>query len=74
MSEWWLYICERQGRLYVGITTNLNHRLEQHGNPNLLYKEGPFTRAEAAAREHQIKGWRREKKLALIEHGPEKAR
>ena len=69
MSIWWLYICEKRSELYVGITTNLKKRLKQHGNPELLYKEGPFTRSDAAAREKQIKGWRREKKLALIQKG-----
>jgi len=69
MSIWWLYICEKRSGLYVGITTNLKKRLKQHGNPELLYKEGPFTRSDAVAREKQIKRWRREKKLALIQKG-----
>jgi putative endonuclease len=69
MSIWWLYICEKRSGLYVGITTNLKKRLKQHGNPELLYKEGPFTRSDPVAREKQIKGWRREKKLALIQKG-----
>jgi predicted GIY-YIG superfamily endonuclease len=70
MSKWWLYICEKTGRLYVGITTDLDNRLRQHGNPPLLYKEGPLTREEAVLRERKIKGWSRAKKLQLIANGP----
>lgn len=72
MSMWWLYICEKAGRLYVGITTDLDNRLRQHGNPPLLYKEGPLTREEAVPRERKIKGWSRAKKLQLIANGPSK--
>ena len=72
MSKWWLYICEKKERLYVGITTDLDNRLRQHGNPPLLYKEGPLTRTEAVLRERKIKGWSRAKKLQLIANGPSK--
>jgi len=65
MPTWWLYLIEKRKRLYVGITTNLKKRLVQHGNPALLYAEGPLTREEATRREREIKGWRREKKLQL---------
>ncbi len=61
-------------KLYIGITTDLANRLKQHGNPKLLYKEGPLTREQAVVRERQIKGWRREKKLELIGKGPGKPR
>lgn len=71
MSEWWLYICEKKGRFYIGITTNLKKRLKQHGSPKLLYKEGPFEKGTAAKRERQIKKWSRDKKLKLIEKGQE---
>jgi putative endonuclease len=74
MSSWWLYICDKQGKMYIGITTDLANRLKQHQNPKLLYKEGPLTREKAVAREKQIKGWRREKKLELIAKGPGKPR
>jgi predicted GIY-YIG superfamily endonuclease len=39
MSEWWPYICQKKGRLYVGITTDLDHRLKQYGKPEPGYKE-----------------------------------
>jgi predicted GIY-YIG superfamily endonuclease len=54
MSGWWVYICEKNGLLYTGITTNLDRRLMQHGNPKLLHKEGPVTRDQAVNREKQI--------------------
>jgi predicted GIY-YIG superfamily endonuclease len=54
------------GLLYTGITTDLSHRMRQHG-ASLLHAE-PFQNKHAAARrEREIKGWRREKKLALIQ-------
>ncbi len=65
--------------LYVGCTNNLERRLEQHNNSKwgahytkirrpviLKYKEEFKTLKEARQRESEIKGWRREKKLALF--------
>lgn len=57
---------DKQGRFYVGITTDLKNRLRQHADAELLYKEGPLRMADAAARERQIKGWSRQKKLTLV--------
>jgi predicted GIY-YIG superfamily endonuclease len=62
---WWVYICERRRRLYVGITTDLKNRIRQHRG-TLLYRERYKTRVEAAKREREIKGWNREKNLSLI--------
>ena len=62
---WHVYICDRQGQLYTGITTDINHRMKQH-KAHLLYSESHENRESAAARERQIKGWTRSKKLALI--------
>jgi putative endonuclease len=62
---WHVYICDRNGRLYTGITTDLDHRMRQHG-AELLYSEAYPGKHEAARREREIKGWRREKKLDLI--------
>jgi putative endonuclease len=62
---WFLYICDRNGQLYTGITTDPDHRMKQHG-AHLLYLEQHQTEESAARREKQIKGWRRSKKLALI--------
>ena len=33
VSDWWLYMCQKKERLYVGITTNVEKRLKQHGSP-----------------------------------------
>ena len=65
--------------LYVGCTNNLERRLEQHNSSKsgahytkirrpvvLLYSEKFDTLVEARRREIEIKGWRRKKKLELI--------
>ena len=62
---WFVYICNRRGQLYTGITTNLGHRMKQH-KAELLYSEKLANKYDAVKREREIKGWRREKKLALI--------
>jgi putative endonuclease len=67
------------GTLYVGMTGNLHrrvfdhkfHRIEgftdEHNVERLLYWES-FDRVEKAIdREKQLKGWRRSKKIGLIE-------
>lgn len=75
----WVYILEcADGSFYVGSTRNLERRIYQHQNRKgakhtirffpvrLVYFE-KFCRIKSAfIRERQIKGWRREKKLALI--------
>ena len=66
------------GTLYMGVTSNLYLRVMQHtqgtlegftadyGCKRLLYFEGYEDIRAAIAREKQLKGWRREKKLNLI--------
>jgi len=66
------------GTLYIGVTSELDTRVMQHKNgtyegfskahgcTRLLYYEGFAYIEEAIARETQLKGWRREKKVALI--------
>ena len=75
-----IYILECTDKsLYVGCTNNLERRLEQHNNSKwgahytklrrpvtLKYSEKFKTLKEARQREAEIKGWRREKKLKLI--------
>ena len=63
------------GTLYIGVTSNLYLRVMQHkegtlegftadyGCKRLLYFEGHEDIRTAIAREKQLKGWRREKKL-----------
>ncbi|HUY62344.1 MAG TPA: GIY-YIG nuclease family protein [Candidatus Paceibacterota bacterium] len=74
------YILEcADGSLYVGCTNNLEKRLAQHNESKwgahytkirrpvvLIYQESFLTLREARRREAELKGWRREKKLALI--------
>ena len=67
------------GTLYIGMTGNLHkrtfehkfHRLEgfthDYDVERLLYWESYDDVHKAIAREKQLKGWRREKKIALIE-------
>ena len=74
------YILECSDKsLYVGCTNNLERRLEQHNNSKwgahytkirrqviLKYSETFETLKEARQRENELKGWRREKKIALF--------
>jgi len=78
--EYVVYILgSNSGTLYIGITSNFDSRIVQHKDCNLtgfaskygctrlLYMEKfPYVE-DAIAREKQLKGWRREKKLALIQ-------
>jgi putative endonuclease len=74
LNTWWVYIVEKRKKFYVGITTDLANRMRRHGNPQLLYKEGPMKREEAVSRERTLKGWSRKKKLELIDSGVIKAK
>lgn len=71
MENWWVYIIEKKTGLYVGITTDLENRMRQHGRTVPLYYEGPISKGNALKRERQLKGWSREKKLKLIADGSE---
>ena len=78
--SYWLYILSSPSRtLYVGVTNDLERRVLQHKegavpgftqryriHPLVHYEEFGSTRA-AIYREKEIKAWRREKKVALIE-------
>jgi putative endonuclease len=80
MRRFYVYILTNHSRtLYVGITNDLARRLAQHAEGSgssftskyhinrLVYYE-EFQRArDAIEREKQVKGYRRDKKLALIE-------
>jgi predicted GIY-YIG superfamily endonuclease len=66
MDNWWVYIIQKETKLYVGITTDLENRVRQHGRPNSPYLEGPMSKNDALKRERMLKGWSRTKKLDLI--------
>lgn len=65
--------------LYIGMTNNLERRIYEHKQKlvsgftkkynvdKLLYHEVYETAQDAIKREKQIKGWRRDKKVWLIE-------
>lgn len=66
MNDWYVYIIDKDVKLYVGVTTDLRNRMRQHGVAGPLYFEGPTPKADALKLERNLKGWRHEKKLALI--------
>ncbi len=82
--RFWVYLLASRSRvLYVGVTGNLDRRVEAHKGmrsdftsryrvDRLVYFEVFEWVWEALAREKQIKRWRREKKVALVErYNPE---
>jgi putative endonuclease len=70
---------QRNGTLYVGVTSDLMRRVDQHRQgtipgftrdksvKRLVWFEQNGTMSVAIAREKQLKAWRRTWKLALIE-------
>ena len=66
MTSWYVYITDKKGKFYVGATTDVDNRMRQHGVKGPLLLEGPMSKIEALKRERNLKGWGREKKLALI--------
>jgi len=77
--RWWIYILSnKKGLTYTGMAWNLRERLREHywrrnqftakyRINKLVFLEMHLDKESAAKREKQIKGWRREKKHALIE-------
>jgi putative endonuclease len=77
--QFYTYMLANTSRmLYVGVTNNLHRRLLEHRGGTgsvycaryrlrrLVYFEATENVYAAIAREKEIKGWRREKKVALI--------
>jgi putative endonuclease len=67
--------------LYVGSTNDLEHRIHAHNNlksgahytkirrpVTLVYSESYATLRQALQRECEIKSWKKEKKIALIQN------
>ena len=81
MKDYYVYILtnRRDTLLYIGVTNNLARRVYEHKNKviegftrdycidKLVYYEICNSAEDAIRREKQLKGWRREKKIALIE-------
>jgi len=80
MNEYYVYIMANRSRtLYTGVTTNLERRVYEHKHKlvegftkkynitRLVYYEQTSDIKAAIAREKQIKGWLRSKKVSLIE-------
>ena len=80
MKRYYVYIMTNRSRtLYTGVTNNLEKRVHEHKQrmgsrfttkyniDRLVYFEVFSDIRDAIARENQIKGWLRAKKMALIE-------
>jgi putative endonuclease len=78
--QFWVYImASDSGTLYIGVTNDLQVRVQQHKAGEiegfskkyrcirLVYFESYDHILKAISREKQLKGWRRSKKIALIE-------
>jgi putative endonuclease len=72
-------MASKSGVLYIGVTNSLIHRVLEHKNglvegftkkykcQKLVYYEETDDISAAIAREKQLKKWRREKKVKLID-------
>ncbi|HXD91121.1 MAG TPA: GIY-YIG nuclease family protein [Candidatus Binataceae bacterium] len=80
MSDYYVYIMSNRAHvLYIGITNDLERRVADHQEStgagfthkyhlaSLVYFELYHDVRDAIAREKQLKGWKREKKVSLIE-------
>ena len=80
MREYYVYIlASKSGVLYIGVTNDLTRRVVEHKGKTLpgftrkynvsrlIYFETFGQIRDAIAREKQLKAWRREKKIVLIE-------
>ena len=78
--RFWVYIVSsNSGTLYIGMTNDIGRRIKEHksgefegfagkyGCNRLVYWESFDNVLKAISREKQLKGWRREKKIWLIE-------
>jgi len=80
MKQYFVYIMTNKSRtLYTGVTNNLERRVYEHKNKlipgftsrynidRLVYFEETTDVTSAIAREKQIKGWLRSRKISLVE-------
>ena len=80
-SVWFVYIASNKShQLYVGVTTDPERRIHEHKSgkypssftaryvfDRLVYLESATSEEGALRREQQLKKWRRDKKVALIQ-------
>ncbi len=79
MKQYYVYIMtNKSGTLYIGVTNDLPRRISEHQQglggqfttkyriTRLIYFEETRDIHAALAREKQLKGWTRAKKIALI--------
>ena len=82
MRHYYVYITASKSlRLYIGVTNNLVHRLRKHRSglgsrfahkynmTSLVHFEMFEDPRQAIEREKQLKGWKRQRKIDLIESG-----
>ena len=80
MRDFYVYVMSNRTQvLYIGVTNDLQRRVNEHKSSaeagftnryflnRLVYFEHYDDAITAIAREKQIKGWRRDRKIALIE-------
>ena len=80
MKQYWVYIMTNRSKtLYTGVTNNIERRVYEHKEKllpgftkkyninQLVYTEVFNDINQAISYEKRIKGWRRSKKIALIE-------
>ena len=81
MDGYWVYILagRTRGTLYIGLTGNLARRIVEHREDRadsftrnysvkrLVHAEPIAALDDARRHEHQLKGWRRQWKIELIE-------
>lgn len=86
MEIWYLYILRcRDNSYYTGVTKDIAQRLDRHNSGKgakytksrrpceLVYYEEYDNEVIARRRELEVKGWRREKKHALVNRFPSSA-
>ena len=78
MTHYVYILTNGHGTLYVGMTNDLRRRVEEHRRraipgftriynvDRLVYYESTSNPAAAIAREKEVKGWRKARKVALV--------
>jgi len=80
MKNFYVYIATNRSKtLYIGVTNNIERRMQEHKQKlipgftkkynisKLVYLEESSSIKDVITREKQLKGWRRSRKIELIE-------